>query len=295
MKWLTMGIIALLGIVLTVMGGYLYHLQFQIDELHLLLPLDRENALSEAKPPTDLANEAVIENINARIDNLADTLELIANANQRDERSAEGEVDLQPGSEVSQANQGGSGNRVAAVLAGRAEISEINRRLDRLDQSFEEILGTIDRGASVTGDLDDPSDIKAPAKQMDNDLVQSTPVPGNKTNESAGTDAPRVKEAAPKKSTAPVPARSKRPLSEKTRAQAGWSVNLMSLTEMAIAKKEQEKMRKKGVSAEIQPTKVSGRTWYRVRVGGFKTKQEAQKFAESTKKKLGLAGTWVTR
>ncbi|MGH8550014.1 MAG: SPOR domain-containing protein [Methylococcales bacterium] len=296
MKWLTMGILVVLGIVVTVMGGYLYSLQSQIDELHLLLPLDQGNALGgDAKPSSDLANEAVIENINARIDNLADTLELIANANQRDEKRANGETQIPPASESSPADKGGAENRVASVLAGRAEISEINRRIDRLDQSFEEISRTIHQRPSAIKDLDEPDKPKAPVKELGKELVQSEPVAANQAKESAGTVAPRVKEPVPKKLLEPVPAPSKPAVSEKARAQGEWSVNLMSLTEMAVAKKEQETMRKKGVATEIQPTKISGRTWYRLRVSGFKTKPEAQKFADSVKKKLGLASTWVTR
>lgn len=296
MTWLTKGILGILTTVVIVMGGFLYNLQSQIDELHLLLPLDRENPFSgEAGSAPDLANDSVIKNINARIDNLSDTLELIAVANQQEDPSINQETSGQPGSEAPQAGPGRTENRVAAVLAGKAEISEINLRVDRLEKSFEAVRRAGGQPESAGKLIADPEATEVPADEMITEPVQPAAVAEVQNERPALTEETRPKSSARKKPPEPAAAVAKPKAPQKPGATGEWSVNLMSLTEMAIAKKERERCLKKGVSAEIQPTRVSGRTWYRLRVGGFKTKPEAQQFADSAKKKLGLASTWVTR
>ncbi|MGR9105298.1 MAG: SPOR domain-containing protein [Gammaproteobacteria bacterium] len=240
MKWLSTGVLAILGIAVTLMGGYLFSLQSQIDELHLLLPLEREDPFGPSPSPS-LANQAVINNINARIDNLADTLELIAATNQKD-----------------------------------------NPDIDGLDESPADLTGKTDQqGLAIQS--------RSPSE------TTKLPVAQSKSQGSAVADEPRgpLRDRTGPVASAALPARTKG--AEKPAEKGEWSVNLMSLAEEAVARKELEKMHNKGVSAEIKPTEVSGKTWYRIRVSGFKTKQQAQHYADSVTRKLGLASTWVTR
>lgn len=299
MKWFTIGIPIVLVVAVTVMGGYIFSLQSQIDELHLLLPLDQENVFgSDTSASVDLANDAIIENINARIDNLADTLELIATANQREDKNPANESLPRSDSGSSGTDNGRTANRVAAVLAGEAEIRELNSRLDGLSKSFETITGTINKQGSQITELNLLANSKAPAPKGIKEVNQP-PLPVAKNKIPDGSGAVVMKSAKPieKPSAKPyeIPQK-KSPAPTKVLVKKGaWSVNLMSLKDQAIATKQLESFRKRGVSAEINRKHISGKTWYRVQVSGFKTKQLAKKYAASVKKKLGLSGTWVTR
>ena len=54
-----------------------------------------------------------------------------------------------------------------------------------------------------------------------------------------------------------------------------------------------QKLKKKGYDAYVVSANIQGRTWYRVRVGNFATRQEARALQEvlKTKEKLAKAMT----
>ena len=308
MKWLAIAVFAILGIAVLSMGGYLFRLQSQIDELHFLLPLDQDNVFgSESPPASDLANEAVIENINARIDNLADTLELIANASQREASNVNGESVSQTGSDAPEPGAGGLASRVSAVLAGKDAVVELNRRLDDSDLAMTEIRTALSRQAQEIKALNERLQTGVVPPNSPGKVVAQPSGQSFKQKEPSAVQVPRSERFTQKKSneTAPVAAKSKIPvkpklppkpsIKPKASSSGAWSVNLMSLTDATIARQQLASIRGKGVSAEIKPAEISGRTWYRIRVGGFKSKQDAQKYAKAVAKKLGLASTWVTR
>jgi len=73
----------------------------------------------------------------------------------------------------------------------------------------------------------------------------------------------------------------------------GWVVSLISVDTMAAAKKAQADLRAKGISTEISPGNVNGKTWYRVRVPGFANKEEALAQQTYLANKFHINNTWV--
>ncbi|MGH8558361.1 MAG: SPOR domain-containing protein [Methylococcales bacterium] len=296
MKSLIRGILVVQGMVVIAMGVYLFNLQSQIDELHLVLPLDQEQDFgSQAARSSEIEKEAVIQNINARIDNLADTIELIANAKHSDGEHVNGEALTEPGSGNPDADAGGTDNRVASIPSGGAESSALGGKKDSLEQSGEQLSRVTDPNGLNNKGHKDPRTSKIPARASLNDKAHSSTITKIKNKERSGSVIARGKQPVQKKPLASKMPGAGSPTSKKTPSNGDWSVNLMSLTDPALAKKQLESLLKKGISAEIKRTNISGKNWYRVQVSGFKTKRQAQEYGESVAKKLGLSGAWVTR
>ena len=74
-----------------------------------------------------------------------------------------------------------------------------------------------------------------------------------------------------------------------------WTVNLVSFKQEWYANKKAADFIKQGVPAEVIDVNVKGKPWYRIRVSGFKTKQEAGSYASRVKKSLNLSTVWVTK
>lgn len=94
-----------------------------------------------------------------------------------------------------------------------------------------------------------------------------------------------VKETAPKEELAATQPH----LSE----EGKYTVQVSSFTEREKATDLVTRLIRKKYSAYITSTQISQTTWYRVRVGQFATREEAQKFALTLKKKEKL-NTFVT-
>jgi len=79
MRWFTIGMPILLVIVIIIMGGYVYSLQSQINEIHLLLSSEEEDFFGDEQSNGSVVlNESTLAHVNARIDNLADSVAAIA-------------------------------------------------------------------------------------------------------------------------------------------------------------------------------------------------------------------------
>ena len=75
--------------------------------------------------------------------------------------------------------------------------------------------------------------------------------------------------------------------------QASWGINIVSLESEEAAIQEVERLKGLGLGAEILETSANGRAWYRVRVAGFASKDEAQQMQSTLAKEHGITGTWV--
>ena len=85
----------------------------------------------------------------------------------------------------------------------------------------------------------------------------------------------------------------KRIKTKKNIAKKGWIVNLVSFKQKWYAKNKLREFKNKGVTADLIQVKVKGETWYRLRVKGFKNKNEADGYAVKVKKTLNLGSVWV--
>ena len=76
---------------------------------------------------------------------------------------------------------------------------------------------------------------------------------------------------------------------------ADWSVNLLALREQRQANNKAAEFAKKGVPVEVAEVVVNKQTWYRLRVSGFSSQNEATAYAGRATKALGLNSVWVTK
>lgn len=75
----------------------------------------------------------------------------------------------------------------------------------------------------------------------------------------------------------------------------GWVVNLVSVDSQYAADKALKRYQAQGISAEIFPVKVKGKTWYRIRITGFANKQEAATQKKYLASKHGIKNAWVQK
>lgn len=72
-----------------------------------------------------------------------------------------------------------------------------------------------------------------------------------------------------------------------------WAVNLASFADRATAHQELERIRAKGIDAEVAPAPADGRTWYRIRVPGFASAALAKRFVKAKAAPAGFGKAWV--
>mgnify|MGYP001138511891 CR=1 FL=1 len=74
-----------------------------------------------------------------------------------------------------------------------------------------------------------------------------------------------------------------------------WVVNLASFTEQSNARQALARVRQIGIEAEMAPTRLDGRLWYRVRVQGFGNAEAARAYARVEAARAGFDQAWVGR
>jgi len=74
-----------------------------------------------------------------------------------------------------------------------------------------------------------------------------------------------------------------------------WIVSLFSFKEEVVAQQQAMKLFDQGIQVAISTVQVSGVVWYRLYVGGFISKHDAEAYAEQTRTMLGLKLAWVAQ
>ena len=74
-----------------------------------------------------------------------------------------------------------------------------------------------------------------------------------------------------------------------------WSINLASYTKESTAATMKSLFLDKGVAADQVIATVNGKTYYRLQVTGFETREAAIKQSTTIKEQLGLEETWITK
>lgn len=92
----------------------------------------------------------------------------------------------------------------------------------------------------------------------------------------------------PRRTPTPAP-----PAAEPARSSGDVVIQVFSSAEQDQAEKIRDRLVGGGHRAFLSPVEVAGRTMYRVRIGPFGTRDEAQKVAEQVRKGFKL-DTWVT-
>jgi len=87
-------------------------------------------------------------------------------------------------------------------------------------------------------------------------------------------------------------------LSTKTQpisTKSEWIVNLIAFKDPTDAKNIAAKYLEKGIAAKVTEIKVSNKSWYQLKVGGFKNKAAANAYADKIKKSLNLNAVSVSK
>jgi len=71
-------------------------------------------------------------------------------------------------------------------------------------------------------------------------------------------------------------------------AVGGWAVQVASTTDLGEALRIVQRLRSKGYDAYTRRRDIAGATWYRVRVGNFKTRTDAKRLEEELRREMQL-------
>jgi hypothetical protein len=150
-----------------------------------------------------------------------------------------------------------------------SSIEQLNKKLNGLPEVLEEQI----RSSSEISENEMTADLtKQAAVNKSNDKQQTkTSVAENKKPSEATTK----KISAEKKST-------------RAQTAPSWSVNLTAFEDQSYAKGKAAKFIQKGIPVKVIAVDMNNKTWYRLKVGGFKNKEEATSYAAKIKKSLNL-------
>ena len=74
-----------------------------------------------------------------------------------------------------------------------------------------------------------------------------------------------------------------------------WIVSLFSFKGAEVAQQQAAELFDQGIQVAISAVEVQGATWYRLYLGGFTGKKDAEAYAEQARKALGFKLAWVTQ
>ena len=132
--------------------------------------------------------------------------------------------------------------------------------------------------------------------------VESAMVPSEPVKE------PAMQPAAPLNADSPVvnsrpepvkePARQPTPITPQTpiapaSSIGDWVVNVSSHANRELAISENVRLKAQGLNPEVHTAVIRGRTWYRVQVTGFASKDEAKSSLKDLQQRLGIQGAWI--
>jgi len=116
-----------------------------------------------------------------------------------------------------------------------------------------------------------------PAVKEPKPIVEEIPAPAGTMQEAGSAE------------TAPSAAETKK--TEALPREGGWTVQVNAYPEEKSAQRLVERLKEKGYDAYMVVSNVKGRTWHRVRVGKFATRDEAKKAQEELQTKENLTKT----
>jgi cell division septation protein DedD len=187
---------------------------------------------------------------------------------------------------VSQGDRLKALERKVAALHGGSELAgsvdDLRSRMQQLDSRIEDLATRV--GQTNTGDADikavrqlvadQGAQIKSLSQRLEQ-LEHKRKTPGSAA----------VGESAPAQAQASKPASS-----------GSWVVNLISVADVASAKRFEQRLRDMGVQSRLDEVDIGGKSLKRVVATGFTSKDEARKFAAKARKQLSLpAEPWISQ
>ncbi len=206
-------------------------------------------------------------------------------------------------------------NQLALIHAQMARTHEamasLNNRQTDIEQHFKDLVQS-KTPPEMTDETSAPVDTAAPAEtatadQQEPAAAQTAPdasttaaekPPVDEASKTPAAEKPAPSPAATETKTAPAAATTAPKDTNKAEPPARsnngpWKVNLVSGTSEAAIRRESERLQKLGVAVSYTSLQINGKTWYRIYIPGFASKQDAQKEAEALKKKLHMDDIWV--
>nr|WP_241697106.1 SPOR domain-containing protein [Mariprofundus sp. KV] len=74
-----------------------------------------------------------------------------------------------------------------------------------------------------------------------------------------------------------------------------WAVNLTSVSTLASAEKIQHELQGRGVVSELKQATIGGKSYYRIRIGGFASKEEAEQARAPYMEEKEFSSAWLER
>ena len=78
-------------------------------------------------------------------------------------------------------------------------------------------------------------------------------------------------------------------------ANGTYFINLMSVNTQQLADKNTARFHQAGFATDIEEAEVAGTLWYRLRINGLASKQDAEKLAATLQAKFNLGQLWINR
>jgi len=133
------------------------------------------------------------------------------------------------------------------------------------------------------------------AKDKDDLTFYNTLTKTPASQEAAGTKAEEKEaEKAPPAATPETKGQAAENAGAKTDGKS-WSVQANSYPDAKSANDLVDRLKNKGYNAFVTEANVKGKVWYRVRVGRFVSREEAEKTAAALKSKEDLGNAFTTR
>ncbi len=81
----------------------------------------------------------------------------------------------------------------------------------------------------------------------------------------------------------------------RSQGAVGWVVNLASVDSKTAAQRTLARYRALGIPAELFPVTIKGKPWYRLRIAGFASRQEAETQRRYLAHKHGIKDAWIQK
>jgi len=191
----------------------------------------------------------------------------------------------------------------AIVVFDLATMSSTGRRLSALEQATEQqaetlaglqIRLTTDKGKeSQVADLSTRVNELAVAvaaletghlAPAGREAAAGT-LPANHPQQPASNEEERPPQVSPNAAAAPNPA--------PAAPEGPWVLNLVSIYDQAAADQFASKARSAGIPVEQNQALVNGKQVWRLQVSGFASREAANHYGDTSKKKLGLKNVWI--
>jgi len=186
------------------------------------------------------------------------------------------------------------------------EVADLANQMDSVTQALSRHLKsqamnrTESRGSLATSPSSVPSFGAIPSRSLPSRDLPVQPIPGERAPASgnyrsynSGALPPPVSrvDINPVQRNASPVQRNANPA--QSNYSGGWVVNITSVSDAESAYQEVERLRSMGINAESARAFSNGRVWFRIRVPGFATHDEASNARPALEARLGIRDTWV--